>query len=160
MTGMVDRIVRGQSYGFIRTTEDREVFFHRADVTHSSFNDLAAGDPVTFRLTDDIMTGPRATHVRRDLTACYERIEGKREGNRGTIERDIAALTTHGHDLRRESAELSRTAKELLRKAARLTQVLATQKPRYLGEAIERRTPFLFSATTRRTGSQHRRRQP
>ena len=64
MTGMVDRIVRGQSYGFIRTTEDREVFFHRSGVTGSSFNDLAPGDPVTFRLTDDTLSGPRATHVR------------------------------------------------------------------------------------------------
>ena len=77
-----------------------------------------------------------------------------------TIERDVAALTTHGNDLRRESAELSRTAKELLREAARLTRVLATQKLGRLGNAIERRTPFLFSATTRRTGSRHRRRQP
>ena len=64
MTGMVGRIVRGQSYGFIRTTEDREVFFHRSDAL-SSFNDLATGDPVTFRLTDDTVSGPRATHVRK-----------------------------------------------------------------------------------------------
>jgi cold shock CspA family protein len=76
MTGMVGRIVRGLSYGFIRTTEDREVFFHRSDVTHSSCNDLATGDPVTFRLTDDIVSGPRATHVRRDP-------DGMRRKNRG-----------------------------------------------------------------------------
>ena len=76
------------------------------------------------------------------------------------IERDVAALTTHGNDLRHESAELGRTAKELLREAARLTRVLAKQKLGRLGNAIERRTPFLFSATTRRTGSRHRRRQP
>jgi cold shock CspA family protein len=65
MRGVVIRIVRGQSHGFIRTTEDREVFFHRADVTLSSFNDLATGDRVTFRLTDDTVSGPRATHVRK-----------------------------------------------------------------------------------------------
>jgi cold shock CspA family protein len=65
MTGVVGRIVRGQSYGFIQTTEHREVFFHRSDVTRSSFNDLATGDPVTFRLTDDTMSGPRATHIRK-----------------------------------------------------------------------------------------------
>jgi cold shock CspA family protein len=65
MTGIVGRIVRGLSYGFIRTTEDREVFFHRSDVTRSSFNDLATGDPVIFRFTDDIVSGPRATHVRK-----------------------------------------------------------------------------------------------
>jgi cold shock CspA family protein len=78
MTGMVDRIVRGQSYGFIRTTEDREVFFHRSDVTHSSFNDLATGDSVTFRLTDDITSGPRATHVRKDIDGMRRKNQRKR----------------------------------------------------------------------------------
>ena len=51
MSGVVVRIVRGQSHGFIRTTEDREVFFHRSEVT--------------FRVTDDTVSGPRATHVRK-----------------------------------------------------------------------------------------------
>ena len=41
------------------------------------------------------------------------------------IERDLAALIKHGNDLRRDSAELNRTAKELLRKTARLKGVLA-----------------------------------
>jgi hypothetical protein len=50
------------------------------------------------------------------------------KGTNGTIERDIGALTTHGHDLRRESSELSRTAKELLREAARLKVDLAKQQ--------------------------------
>ena len=45
MTGMVGRIVRGQSYGFIRTTEGCEVFFHRSDVTHSSFHDSPRATP-------------------------------------------------------------------------------------------------------------------
>jgi cold shock CspA family protein len=65
MTGVVVRIVRGQSHGFIQTTEDREVFFHRSDITGSSFNDLAPGDPVTFNLTDDTVSGPRAIHIRK-----------------------------------------------------------------------------------------------
>jgi len=78
MTGVVLRIVRGQSHGFIRTTEDREVFFHRSDVTHSSFNDLATGDPVTFRWTDDITSGPRATHVRKDIDGMRRKNRRKR----------------------------------------------------------------------------------
>ena len=65
MIGVVGRIVLGQSHGFIRTNEDRKVFFHRSDVTRSSFNDLATGDRVTFNLTDDTVSGPRATHVRK-----------------------------------------------------------------------------------------------
>jgi hypothetical protein len=44
------------------------------------------------------------------------------------IERDVAALINRGNDLRRESAELSRTAEELLRKVARLKGILAKQK--------------------------------
>jgi hypothetical protein len=40
------------------------------------------------------------------------------------IERDLAALIKHGNDLRRDSAELSRTVKELLSKAARLKRSL------------------------------------
>jgi cold shock CspA family protein len=64
MTGVVVRIVRGQSHGFIRASDGREVFFHRSDVAGSSFNDLDAGDPVSFTLTDDTVSGPRATQVR------------------------------------------------------------------------------------------------
>jgi hypothetical protein len=44
------------------------------------------------------------------------------------IERDLANLISHGNDLRRDSAELSRAAKELLREAARLKAVWAKQK--------------------------------
>jgi hypothetical protein len=44
------------------------------------------------------------------------------------IERDLAALIKHGNDLRRESAELGRTARELLKKAVRLKGILAKQK--------------------------------
>ena len=52
------RIVRGQSHGFIRATDGREVFFHRSDVAGSAFNDLADGDPVSFTLTDDTVSAP------------------------------------------------------------------------------------------------------
>ena len=44
------------------------------------------------------------------------------------IERDLAAVIKHSHDLRDESAELNRTAKDLLSKAERLKEDLATQK--------------------------------
>ena len=64
MTGVVVRIVRGQSHGFIRASDGREVFFHRSDVAGSAFNDLADGDRVSFTLTDDTVSGPRATQVR------------------------------------------------------------------------------------------------
>ncbi len=65
MTGVVVRVVRGQSHGFIRATAYRAVFFHRKDVPDGSFNDLATGNRVTFRVIDDPVSGPRATHVQK-----------------------------------------------------------------------------------------------
>lgn len=56
----------GQGYGFIRLTNDREVFFHRNDLREgTSFNDLVVGDPVTFELVDDPISGARARDVHR-----------------------------------------------------------------------------------------------
>jgi cold shock CspA family protein len=73
MTGVVLRIVRGQSHGFIRTTEHREVFFHRSDMIGGSFVDLASGDPVTFQV--DRRHRERAARDSRTegtVTACEE----------------------------------------------------------------------------------------
>ena len=64
------------------------------------------------------------------------------------IERDLAALIKHGNDLRRDSAELSRTAKELMRKVARLNGVLA--RSAYLGRINE--SPASEGRDDRRTG--------
>ena len=44
------------------------------------------------------------------------------------IARDLAAVIKHSHDLRDESAELNRTAKDVLSTAARLKKDLAKQK--------------------------------
>jgi cold shock CspA family protein len=56
----------GQSHGFLRGADRREVFFHRSDVEEgTSFNDLAAGDPVEFELLEDAVSGARATRVKR-----------------------------------------------------------------------------------------------
>ena len=59
------------------------------------------------------------------------------------IERDLAALIKHGNDLRRDSAELSRAAKELLKKAARLKGVLARSADRgRISQSPESDQPF------------------
>ena len=58
------RILHGQGSGFIRSDDDREVFFHRADAD-GTFNDLTAGDRVTFELYEDKITGPRALRLRK-----------------------------------------------------------------------------------------------
>jgi cold shock CspA family protein len=63
--GKIVKIHAGQSHGFIRNSADnREVFFHRADTTWGTFNNLAIGDVVAFELIEDRVSGPRATRVR------------------------------------------------------------------------------------------------
>ena len=64
--GTIIRIATGQSYGFIRLRDRREVFFHRADLQDdTSFNSLQIGELVVFELIVDAISGPRAIQVTR-----------------------------------------------------------------------------------------------
>ncbi|PWT81191.1 MAG: hypothetical protein C5B57_11000 [Blastocatellia bacterium] len=64
--GRIARLLVGQSYGFIRLPDDREIFFHRGDVQEgTTFNDLDIGDHVTFELLEDAVSGARALRVAR-----------------------------------------------------------------------------------------------
>ena len=67
--GEIVRIHSGQSHGFIRDEDSREVFFHRTDTAWGTFNQLLVGDKVAFELIEDRCSGPRATRVRRGDTA-------------------------------------------------------------------------------------------
>ena len=65
-TGQIAKLLVGQGHGFIRLTDDREVYFHRSDVREgASFNDFAVNDPVTFELFEDAVSGARALRVMR-----------------------------------------------------------------------------------------------
>jgi len=65
-SGRIVTLFIGQGHGFIRLTNDREVFFHRSDVREgTSFNDFAVGDAVTLELLEDEVSGPRALRVER-----------------------------------------------------------------------------------------------
>ncbi|MCC6848893.1 MAG: HPF/RaiA family ribosome-associated protein [Deltaproteobacteria bacterium] len=61
--GRVGRLIRDQGYGFIETTDGREVYFHRNSVVDGAFDRLEAGVAVHFaeELGDK---GPQATSVR------------------------------------------------------------------------------------------------
>jgi cold shock CspA family protein len=64
--GRILALFIGQSHGFIRLADRREVFFHRSDVREgASFNEFAVGDTVKFELLDDPVSGPRAVRVER-----------------------------------------------------------------------------------------------
>jgi|SRR5437867_11687373 len=65
-TGRVARLMIGQGHGFIRLNNQRDVFFHRADVMEgTAFNALRVGDAVIFELFEDAVSGARALHVGR-----------------------------------------------------------------------------------------------
>jgi cold shock CspA family protein len=68
-TPRVGRIVTlfiGQSHGFIRLADGRDVFFHRSDLREgTSFNELVVGHAVGFELLEDKVSGPRAVQVER-----------------------------------------------------------------------------------------------
>jgi cold shock CspA family protein len=56
----------GQSHGFIRLADGRDIFFHRSDVREGvSFNEFAVGHTVKFGLLEDDVSGPRAVQVER-----------------------------------------------------------------------------------------------
>jgi len=64
--GRIVTLFIGQSHGFIRLANRREVFFHRSDVCEgASFNEFAVDDTVTFELLEDPVSGPRALRVKR-----------------------------------------------------------------------------------------------
>src|ERR1700676_597723 len=65
MTGRIVRILHGQSHGFIRADDDRQLFFHRSDVRIALFNALALRDRVAFEVIEDKIAAPRAVKVKR-----------------------------------------------------------------------------------------------
>jgi len=69
--GRIVSILTGQGHGFIRLPDDRQVYFHRADLQERTvFNDLRIGDAVVFELLEDAVSGARALRVRRSSTAA------------------------------------------------------------------------------------------
>jgi len=63
MQGTIKRVVRDRGFGFIRSTEGREVFFHRSSLQGLNFDTLKEGDAVEFDIEDG-PKGPRAASVR------------------------------------------------------------------------------------------------
>ena len=64
--GRVAKLFVGQCYGFIRTVDGRDIFFHRGDIHEgTSFNDFVVGDGVAFELLEDRVSGARALDIQR-----------------------------------------------------------------------------------------------
>jgi hypothetical protein len=65
-TGRIVKLLIGQSHGFIRLADKREIYFHRSDLEDSTaFNEFAIGDTVAFELLEDAISGARALRVER-----------------------------------------------------------------------------------------------
>ncbi len=63
LRGEVTRFVAGEDYGFIRTQDGREVYFHRNAVAQGGFDRLRVGDHVHATVAEG-EKGPQATTVR------------------------------------------------------------------------------------------------
>jgi len=63
MQGTIKRIIRDRGFGFIRSAEGQEVFFHRSSLKQLTFDELKEGEVVEFEIERG-EKGPRATSVR------------------------------------------------------------------------------------------------
>ncbi len=63
MQGTIKRLVRDRGFGFIRSADGQEVFFHRTSLQNLSFEGLREGENVEFEVERG-EKGPRAVNVR------------------------------------------------------------------------------------------------
>ena len=63
MKGTIKRIIRVRGFGFIRTSDGQDVFFHRNGLQQMDFDSLQEGTTVEFEV-EQSEKGPRATNVR------------------------------------------------------------------------------------------------
>ena len=63
MQGTIKRVIRDRGFGFIRSTDGQEVFFHRSTLQQLDFDGLKEGEVVEFEMERG-EKGPRATSVR------------------------------------------------------------------------------------------------
>jgi CspA family cold shock protein len=66
MQGTIKRVVRDRGFGFIRSSDGQEVFFHRSSLQQMDFDGLKEGDTVEFEVERG-EKGSRATNVRPHL---------------------------------------------------------------------------------------------
>jgi cold shock CspA family protein len=61
--GVIERISQDMQCGFIRSTDGREIYFHRNSVIHHKFDDLKPGVGVRFSEEEGVK-GPQASSVK------------------------------------------------------------------------------------------------
>ena len=63
MQGTIKRVVRDRGFGFIRSSDGQEVFFHRNGLQQMDFDSLKEGATEEFEV-EQSGKGPRASNVR------------------------------------------------------------------------------------------------
>jgi cold shock protein len=63
MQGKIKRVIRDRGFGFISSTEGKEIFFHRSSLQELNFEGLKEGQSVEFEMENG-PKGPRAVSVR------------------------------------------------------------------------------------------------
>ena len=63
MEGTIKRVIRDRGFGFIRSADGQEVFFHRSSLQQLNFDELREGEAVDFEMERG-EKGPRAVSVR------------------------------------------------------------------------------------------------
>ncbi len=61
--GTIKKLMRDRGFGFIRTEDGKEVFFHRSECQELDFDSLEQGQEVAFDL-EMVPKGPRARNLR------------------------------------------------------------------------------------------------
>ena len=63
MLGTIKKVVRDKGFGFILTSDAKDVFFHRNGLQGMDFEGLKGGETVEFEV-EQAEKGPRAINVR------------------------------------------------------------------------------------------------
>ena len=61
--GTIRRLIGDRGYGFIKTEEEQDLFFHRNDLQGVAYESLTLGQEVEFEV-ERTAKGPNARHVR------------------------------------------------------------------------------------------------
>ena len=62
MQGTIKRVVRDRGFGFIRSADGQEIFFHRSSLQQLNFDGLKEGENVEFDVVQGAK-GPQASNV-------------------------------------------------------------------------------------------------
>ena len=63
--GRIVRMIRDRGFGFIRTDDGQEIFFHHGAMERGTFDSLAEGQELEFELMQDVRgRGTRAANIR------------------------------------------------------------------------------------------------